>query len=360
MSIIQHRRGTANDWYYANPILASAELGYIIYDTAVDADNVNAGKFKIGDGTTAWNDLPIASGDVGPMGPQGTYYVGSTPPADPVVGDMWFNDTNAALSIYYDSFWVETTGQQGPVGPAPITSVSAPLSITGPTSSQTISISDASATTSGVITTGTQTIAGNKTFSGTISLPSTTSIGNVSAAEIGYVDGVTSAIQTQINTNTPTGAIMMWYTNTAPTGWLICNGQSTSGYDALASVVGSNVPNLQGRVPVGRDSTQTEFDTIGENGGAKSHTLTVDQIPTHQHEVPFPSNVGGDGTSNYSEVFGSGRTAAQVGQGVEIYNSDPNATAEGNEVLPLVSSTGGGQPHNNLQPYVVLNYIIKT
>jgi hypothetical protein len=200
VSIIQHRRGTANDWYYANPILASAELGYIIYDTAVDADNVNAGKFKIGDGTTAWNDLPIASGDVGPMGPQGTYYVGSTPPADPVVGDMWFNDTNAALSIYYDSFWVETTGQQGPVGPAPITSVSAPLSITGPTSSQTISISDASETDSGVITTGAQTIAGNKTFSGTISLPSTTSIGNVSATEIAYMDGVTSSIQTQLGT----------------------------------------------------------------------------------------------------------------------------------------------------------------
>lgn len=199
MSIQQQARGTAAAWYDANPILASAEIGYIIYDTEPGADNTNAGKFKIGDGTTAWNDLPIASGDVGPMGPQGTYYVGSTPPADPVVGDMWFNDTNAALSIYYDSFWVETTGQQGPVGPAPITSVSAPLSISGPTSAQTISISDASATTAGVITTGTQTIAGDKTFSGTISLPSTTSIGNVSATEIGYVDGVTSSIQTQIN-----------------------------------------------------------------------------------------------------------------------------------------------------------------
>jgi hypothetical protein len=168
MSIQQQARGTSAAWYDANPILASAEIGYIIYDDAVGADNTNAGKFKIGDGVTPWNDLPIASGDMGPIGPRGTYFVSSTPPPDPVVGDMWFNDTNAALSIYYDSYWVETTGQQGPTGatgPAPITSVSAPLSIAGPTSAQTISISDASETTSGVITTGTQTIAGAKTFS---------------------------------------------------------------------------------------------------------------------------------------------------------------------------------------------------
>jgi hypothetical protein len=203
MSIQQQARGTAAAWYDANPTLASAEIGYIIYDTEPGADNTNAGKFKIGDGTTAWNDLPIASGDVGPMGPQGTYYVGSTPPADPVVGDMWFNDTNAALSIYYDSFWVETTGQQGPVGPAPITSVSPPLSIAGPTSSQTISISDASATTSGVITTGTQTIAGNKTFTGSI-----TSNGSIRASSINKVQSTSVNISSTFTSTTQFTSLM--------------------------------------------------------------------------------------------------------------------------------------------------------
>jgi microcystin-dependent protein len=341
MSIQQQARGTNAAWESANPILASAEIGYIIYNDSPGADNSNAGKFKIGDGSTPWIDLPIASGEVGPTGPQGTYYIGSVPPEDPDTGDMWFNDTNAALSIYYDSFWVETTGQQGPTGPAPITSVSSPLSITGPTSAQTISIPDASEDTSGVVTTGTQTIAGDKTFSGTISLPSTTSIGNVSADEIGYVDGVTSAIQTQINTNTPTGAIMMWYTDTAPTGWLICNGQSTSGYDTLASVVGANVPNLQGRVAVGRDSAQTEFDTVGETGGSKTHTLTVDEMPSHNHSTTLQED-------NWFTAGGS-----------DIALDDDSSGSSGTQSYTS-SNTGGGLPHNNLQPYVVLNYIIKT
>jgi microcystin-dependent protein len=174
----------------------------------------------------------------------------------------------------------------------------------------------------------------------------------------------------------PAGAILQYVGAEAPTGFLLCQGQALSRttYAGLFSALGGesspyglgdgtttfNVPNLQGRIPVGRDSTQSEFDALGEIGGTKTHTLTVAEMPSHQHESPFPSNPGGDSGGNFQEIFGSGRTASQTGQTSEIYNNDVNSGAEGNELHPLVSATGGGQAHNNLQPYIVLNYIVKT
>jgi len=164
----------------------------------------------------------------------------------------------------------------------------------------------------------------------------------------------------------PTGAIMMWYTDTPPVGWLLCNGQSTSGYAALAAIVGSSVPNLQGRVPVGKDSTQTEFDVIGETGGFKTHTLTEAQTASHTH-IQNPHNHNsriwvfnganpGSVGARYGIAFQfntgarEDRTGASDGE-VQWGNFATTATNQ---------NAGGGQPHNNLQPYVVLNYIIKT
>jgi microcystin-dependent protein len=132
--------------------------------------------------------------------------------------------------------------------------------------------------------------------------------------------------------------MMMWYTNTPPSGWILCDGQSTSSYPELAAVVGANVPNLKGRVPVGRDTGQTEFDVLGETGGANTHTLTVAQIPSHQHRTGLSS------TQAFNASLTGGNTA-QVS-----FSQD----------VTLSQATGGGQAHNNLQPYLVINYIIKT
>jgi microcystin-dependent protein len=136
----------------------------------------------------------------------------------------------------------------------------------------------------------------------------------------------------------PTGCIMMWYTNTAPTGWLLCDGSAIPvGNTALIALIGPNTPNMKGRVPVGRDAAQTEFDTLGETGGAKTHTLSEPEIPPHTHGYKFPTS--------------------QIAQG-----GGADVVAEDNFTLALPKtsdSTGGGQAHNNLQPYIVLNYIIK-
>ena len=82
-----------------------------------------------------------------------------------------------------------------------------------------------------------------------------------------------------------------------------------------------------GRVLVALDGTQTEFDVIGETGGAKTHTLTTAQMPSHTH--------------SYVIVSGGGNAGAA--------GTTSNASTSG-----VTGSTGGGQAHNNLQPYIVV------
>lgn len=88
-----------------------------------------------------------------------------------------------------------------------------------------------------------------------------------------------------------------------------------------------------GRVMVGFDSTQTEFDVVEETGGAKTHTLTTSEIPAHTHSINVPG-VGGNSivTSGGSEDFVASTTGA----------------------------TGGGGAHNNLQPYIVCYFWKRT
>lgn len=124
------------------------------------------------------------------------------------------------------------------------------------------------------------------------------------ATELNYVDGVTSPIQTQINTNTPTGMISIHSAATAPTGWLLCDGTSysTTTYANLHGVIGYtfggsganfNVPNLKGKVVVGIDGAQVEFDTRGETGGAMTHQHAASNSGNtsvaHNHSIDPPS-----------------------------------------------------------------------
>jgi microcystin-dependent protein len=179
----------------------------------------------------------------------------------------------------------------------------------------------------------------------------------LSTAELNYVDGVTSAVQTQIDTivnttipnSTPVGTIVMYGGTSAPTGWLLCNGQSTASYTALAAVVGANVPDLRGRAPIGYGSGTglTARGTIGATVGAETHALTNSEMPRHNHGINPPQvsgTQGGGGTNNYAP------TGNNPLDNVTTFFTGGSGTAQ---------SASNGVAHNNMQPSTVVNFIIK-
>ena len=138
--------------------------------------------------------------------------------------------------------------------------------------------------------------------------------------------------------------------NNVPSNWKICDGSEVSRttYADLFNVIGTsygagdgsttfNLPNKRGRVSLGLDSTQTEFNTIGKKGGEKTHQLKVEELPSHAHTVK-----GTVGSGGYAEGVSFGNSA------------NPGHTS-----WVSMSAVGGNQPHNNLQPYEVDVWIIK-
>lgn len=146
----------------------------------------------------------------------------------------------------------------------------------------------------------------------------------------------------------PIGTIFPYSGTTTPPGYMFCDGAAISreDYALLFSIIGTrygsgdgsttfNLPNLKGKVPVGLDSNDSDFDTLGETGGEKTHTLTVNEMPSHSHTLRFDQTAGSDNSG--------------IKVGVQsIYGG-----------TTFMGKTGGGQSHNNLQPYQVTNYIIK-
>lgn len=148
-----------------------------------------------------------------------------------------------------------------------------------------------------------------------------------------------------------TGMVIPFAGSSAPTGFLLCDGSAVSRttYVNLFTLIGTtygvgdgsttfNVPNLKGKVIVGYNSAETEFDAMGETGGAKTHTLTEAEIPAHDH------GLWGNVTISGIDEDVSGWSSASASR----FNRD------------VTQEAGGGGAHNNLQPYLVMQYIIKT
>jgi microcystin-dependent protein len=148
------------------------------------------------------------------------------------------------------------------------------------------------------------------------------------------------------NTVIPTGSLQMFAGSASPSGWLTCDGAAVNRttYAALFAVIGTtygagngtttfNLPDMRGRAPIGVGTgSGLTARALADEVGAETHTLTIDEMPAHSHSV--------------------------VSTGYRT-NSFDSGTFVGNNTAGQTGSTGGGEDHNNMQPSLAVNFIIK-
>jgi microcystin-dependent protein len=156
------------------------------------------------------------------------------------------------------------------------------------------------------------------------------------------------------------GQVLLVGFNFAPLGWAPCDGRllSISEYQILYSLLGTTyggngqttfgLPDLRGRTAIGLGPSKSGSNyVLGQNGGAENVTVTSNTYPLHSHSIGASK-----GTGNLNAAAG-----AALASGQTIYVSNPTLTAPLNS-LACTASPGGSLPHNNLQPYLTLNWII--
>lgn len=162
-------------------------------------------------------------------------------------------------------------------------------------------------------------------------------LGTVEASKAVTADAnkdITGARNLTITGTLSAGSGLISLSDVYPVGSIYINASVSTNPGTLLGF-GTWVAFGAGRVPVGIDATQTEFDTAEETGGAKTHTLSISEIPAHTHNQGSHDSSAGDGGAYNTEFI-----------------RDHSDTANGPNVES--SSTGGGGAHNNLQPYIVV------
>lgn len=359
---IQIRGGTTAEWAAANPVIAERMLC---------AEKISDGswKFKIGDGVKTWSELPyFTQGVKGDAGPANTLTLGTV-----------------------------TTGAAG-------TSASATITGTSPNQTLNLTIPRGNVGNAGAAGAAATITVGTVTTGAAGTSAVVTNSGTTSAAVLDF-----TIPKGDTGTGTPTGSVLDFAGSSAPTGWLIADGSAISRttYADLFAVIGTtygagngsstfNLPDLRGRVPVGRNSGT--FGTLGATGGAETVTLDTTQIPSHAHAntastdsqgghshtvtvsggahthiLPMAASGGASGVNDVPlrasgaadfafrtnfEASGSGYNSSS---GTHTHSTSVSTNgAHTHTVTMNNAAAGGGQAHNNLQPYIVLNKIIKT
>lgn len=270
------------------------------------------------------------------------------------------------LSVYDSAGVVAITGFTFSGSAPSYTATATTASAHGLTTGNSLTVSGATGNTSvnGVftitVTSSTQftyTVTSNASVTG-----SPVYIVNPGLKKITYLDLLAQMV--------PTGTVNPFAGSVEPAGWLLCYGQAISRttYAALFAVIGTtygvgdgsttfNVPDLRGRVIAGQDDmggtsanrltgTLTggvDGDVLGGTGGNEGNTLDATQIPAHTHTYgPQTGRYGANGQTYSSSIF------------------PPSSGDSDRGTYTMTSAaTGGGLAHNNVQPTIVLNYIIK-
>jgi microcystin-dependent protein len=159
------------------------------------------------------------------------------------------------------------------------------------------------------------------------------------------------------------GEIRMFSGSYAPDGWAFCNGavllirNNAALFEVIKTKYGGDgintfcLPDLQGRLPLAPGPLDSGTLAIGQKGGSETVILTSGNMPAHTHQVPA-STLPADTTSiqeSYDAVF-----MLENGDSANIYNASSNTAMAG----VAVSMEGSSQPHNNMQPYLCINFII--
>jgi microcystin-dependent protein len=155
------------------------------------------------------------------------------------------------------------------------------------------------------------------------------------------------------------GEIRIFAGNFAPAGWMLCQGQllPISEFETLFNLIGTTyggdgqstfaLPDLQSRIPVHQGTTLGTTFTIGESGGVESVTLTTQQIPVHSHTPQAENGQNGNLASPSNAVWAQS-SRDEFGTTAPATALSPNA----------VQAAGGAQPHDNMPPFLVINFII--
>lgn len=194
------------------------------------------------------------------------------------------------------------------------------------------------------------------------------------AAGTAPTDGATKA---QVDAATPIGIVVDFAGATAPVGWLFCFGQNVSRteYAALFATISTTysdgdgsttfgIPDLRGRTTAGRDNmggtaagrltgaSGGSSGGLGSSGGSEVHTLTIPQMPAHDHGGFTGSNGGFSYTAYLSLIAVNYQGTGSLG-----WNSTSLTPVAAH--AHTITAQGGGGVHNNVQPTLVLNKIIK-
>lgn len=174
------------------------------------------------------------------------------------------------------------------------------------------------------------------------------------------------------NDSNPIGTILLYAASKPPPGYLICDGREVSRKeykqlykilkeDKLPYGIGDgistfNLPDLRGRTVIGLGhGNELTNRLLGQKDGYETHQLTKDEMPTHNHDVTDDGHSHGyypSGSNNNTRHSVQLQTASGA---IHYENTDTTKDTTG----ITIKNTGGNQHHNNMQPFLVLNYIIK-